>query len=330
MNKLASIFLVVLLALSGCKSPPPPDIRVGTSYPTCSGSGVPGVAGGHQQAACVNGDAGFVLTASQLSDGGLGVPYFAPSTGGSSSDGGGGGVSSGIAAYLSRPAPGHAGAFFTANDGASSIFEDDGTEWRPFVDTGVLGWEVAPGNDAGAYTLVGGSWAASNIQGGTVWVQHNPLVSNSLVGYELPKTTRQTLTVFEVSNLLQSGGTTNYSQIGIWVRDTTSGKASFWCYGGNGTNYLGPYLAVYNFSSLGAYAATATGPTLLLWETGLWLQIVDTGSSLQFDYSTDGVNFVIAYTDTGPYVPSEGNVYGFGMNPYTMLTAMTVESVHVH
>jgi hypothetical protein len=57
---------------------------------------------------------------------------------------------------------------------------------------------------------------------------------------------------------------------------------------------------------------------------------VDTGSSLQFDYSTDGVNFVIAYTDTGPYVPSEGNVYGFGMNPYTMLTAMTVESVHVH
>jgi hypothetical protein len=218
---------------------------------------------------------------------------------------------------------------YTASDGVVQ-YVDDGTEWRPLVD-GVLGWEAAPGNSISAFTQVG--YAAPdtvNVQGGCPYffkAGHGSV--NSLLGYELAKAAGQSLTVFIAPNYV-AGTSTAYGEVGIWVRDTTSGKASFLCLGGNGGGSLLSSLAVYNFSALATYAATAAGPFFNInFGSGVWLQIVDTGTTLKYNYSVDGVNWQTLYTDTGPYVPSEGNRYAVGMNPYGTGLGLTVKSLRL-
>jgi hypothetical protein len=63
------VFLAVLV-LTSCHKPAT-DRPVGSSYPTCVGTGVPGVLAGHQVSLCLTGDGGVMVTPS---DGG--VPYF--------------------------------------------------------------------------------------------------------------------------------------------------------------------------------------------------------------------------------------------------------------
>lgn len=229
--------------------------------------------------------------------------------------------------YASRPAAGKAGNTFTASDIGPVQFIDDGTEWRPLI-RGVAGWETAPGNSLLSYTQVG--YAAPdtvNVQGGCLYFFKTGNAA-SILGYEIPKTSGQTFTVHFTPNFPPVGGGNPYSNIGIWARDTSGGKVSYWCIGGSGTDSTLNTAAVLNFSSLSTYNSTAYGPDEL-WQglSDIWMQIVDNGTHLAFNYSFDGVNYTTAFTDASNYVPSRGNAWGFGLVPVSQSAGMTVDSI---
>lgn len=234
---------------------------------------------------------------------------------------GGGGGGAGYGTYASRPSPGTAGALYIASDGIVP-FVDDGSHWRPLL-LGVPGIEAAPGNSLSAFTQVGLTPSVSNVAGGCPYVSRVANdATDSLCGYEVAKTSGQTL----IANVLCNPNpaiSTELAGAGVWVRDTSGQKYEailFFSEGSSGIR-LAVFQALSLSSSNSAVSAlySALGPSL-------WLKIQDTGSDLVFSYSLDGVNYAVLYTDTGPYVPSRGNAYGFGVDPYNAPSGITVRS----
>lgn len=236
-------------------------------------------------------------------------------------------IKNGFGAYTSRPAPGNAGATYIASDGIVS-FVDDGTEWRPMIQ-GVVGWEVAPNNSSADWTQVGFAPTTVNIEGGCIYVYCDNEGSNSLSGYEQTKTAGQSV----IAHILpfaqpqpNSGFTSSVSQAAIWVRDTSSGNLEGIFFGKDGYADNYNYISLNTYSTLSTFNASTSGG-ILPFSHGIWLRIDDTGSENKFSWSQDGKNW--ALYGTGTYVPSQGNVYGFGVNANGYDAALTVQSFRV-
>ncbi len=236
----------------------------------------------------------------------------------------------GYGAYAARPAPGTVGKIFIASDGIVP-FVDDGTNWRPFI-RGVPGGEVAPGNSIAAFTQVGyAAPDAVNVQGGCLFFQQNTTLGNTdaLLGYEvsLPvvgATPRQS-TIHVIPHW--SGGGQR-AQLGIWARDSVSGKIVFFSLMNGGYGSLNLQLDGYTdfVTEDVSFGFSWFPPT----PNDIWLRLrVEVGGMLWASWSMDGVNFetlLIVTSDYTTYVPGGGDRIGFGFDPKTMAIGMTVDS----
>jgi len=206
--------------------------------------------------------------------------------------------------------------------------------WHPLIG-GRPGGEVAPGNSLAAYTQVGILPTSVNTQCGCLYFSHILTGTNSLCGYERPKTGASTFTVHLIPwQVPLSGTTTGVGSSSVWVRDSSGGKVKTLTFGETGSLLKVPVLAVYNWNSLSSWSSEDTsgerGIIMPLTSRGLWYRIQDTGSSLIFSYSFDGINFRPQVTEAGSYwVPSRGDRWGFGVDPNSAAAAMTVLSVEI-
>lgn len=231
--------------------------------------------------------------------------------------------------YASRPTAGTSGNRYTVSDGAAVDFLDDGTEWRPMIG-GCPGWEVATSNSIAAYTQVGLAPTASNVQCGCLYFQKTSVGGNSLCGYEQAKTSGQAITVHLKALQGTSGSVTHgIAFAGVWVRDTVSGKVEGIFVGPDGTSTTN-CINVYTWSALNTYVGNPAGAVSSIPAEGVWLQVVDTTTSLQFNYSMDGLNFFTLDTDSATYLGNYGNKFGVGSVAKDVGIGVTVDSFLIH
>jgi hypothetical protein len=128
-----------------------------------------------------------------------------------------------------------------------------------------------------------------------------------------------------------SGGTNVFNttwSAGVWARDTSGGKVEGLFFGPQGTAEQAYCVNIYTWSALNTYVGNPNGNVITTPADGVWVKIEDTGTALQFYWSQDGVFYVEAYQDS--YVPSQGNVYGFGSDPTGIEVGMMIDSFDVH
>jgi hypothetical protein len=231
--------------------------------------------------------------------------------------------------YSARPAAGTAGRIYYCSD-ASIAYLDSGSAWLPIVggqsSPSPFAKEAAPGNSISRFTQIGyAAPDAVGVEGGYFsFVKAGHSGTNSLLGYDYAKTSGSTFTVHLIEGC---NGSSPGAQAGIWVQDSASGKLEAILVTQTTGNLL--TLNVVTMTSLAFGSATnVLSESVQLLQHGIWLQIVDTGSALVFKWGFDGVFWNTYYTDSTPYVPSRGNLWGYGINPADAEAQMTVDSIN--
>ena len=301
----------------------------GASQPAPTGSGPVVVVQGVTQSAALSCPVGYAYGVVDAGAGEAGVAGCVSTQGdGGSSGGGGGAVVYG--AYASRAAASGTQNLFIPSAGTGIVpFVDTGS-WLPLLgNMGVAGVEVAPGNDAGLFHDAGpGTMSSFSAVGGCLSfaANANP-ASDALVGYEQVKASiDQTLTAY-LSELVTYNPSQNPNEAyaGVWVRDTTTGALEgIFLY----TQNTETAVVVETYANLAATPTYKAGGYANIGVTpGAWLKITPSGTgTLTFAFSLDGVHSTNVWVDTAPFVPSLGNRYGWGADPYSTQVVLTLES----
>lgn len=84
----------------------------------------------------------------------------------------------------------------------------------------------------------------------------------------------------------------NYSTVGFFLRDTTSGR----CYGWGPIHDTNDNLSLFKYSSNTAVSSVALA-VLAPWAKTCYLRVRDDGTNVYFDHSMDGVNFANCFNE---------------------------------
>lgn len=242
-------------------------------------------------------------------------------------------AANGVGLYAARPASAQAGVRYLATD-AGSEFVYDGSTWRPIV-KGVTGYEPIPNNLFGVWQKWGTAPKTSSLVGGSPYIYRDSAGGNDLSGYYKPKTSRQSMTCHLIGQYAPLSNTTSATAAyGAYVGNVASGKRTGIYIGVNGSTANQTSLNVYNFTN-GGFTSEAAATYKGLMMPGvkdIWIRIVDTGFSLTYSFSYDGINFLLLFTDTTTFLGAGnyGDHFGFGIDPSGSGVGVTCDSFVVH
>jgi hypothetical protein len=231
-----------------------------------------------------------------------------------------------VGTYANRPSAGTKGRIYICSDGAPIIFVDDGANWRPLID-GTFGTESATGNSLAAYTQRNflSSTAASASGGCAILnVFNNGTGPNNLQGIDVSYTTTKAIVVCLKPWVTPSS--TAQFVFGAYIYDSVGGTAEAVCLDCNSTNPA--QIDQISWSDLNTVGSAPGNRTYSGSNERIWFRLkFNGGTTLQYDYSTDGVNFVTTGTKATATSFNRAGVFADARSTSgTVVVNLTVES----
>lgn len=192
--------------------------------------------------------------------------------------------------YSSLPTAGISGRLYYATD-AGIVLRDNGSSWNVVGGDGCPVFTLPPTT---GWTTVGASGSFSADKGGRVLSRPSTSGDSLTVEYRtLSPTSNYTLTAYIEASLNPKD---NGQRSGIGLRESSSGKVITW---GPGV-ITGTGFRVCEWSSL---TGTSDVSSVSLSDSGVfhpirWWRIRDNGTSRFFEFSYNGLDWIIAYTTT--------------------------------
>lgn len=213
-----------------------------------------------------------------------------------------------------RPSAEKNGILYLPSDGLN-FFRDTGSVWATW---GPI-WKLTPPVNGDFSWVNQGSATITDATSHVVLNDSNTGADQLRMRIKSAPSTPYTITIAFM--VVCASGTWNYSA-GMCVRQSSDGKVII-C--GRAFFTGAPYLLSQKFSSSSAFASNNFLVSHVEGHIGIvnWVRYIDDGSSRFWQFSTDGLNYVTAFSE-GRTTYMTADQVGFFINPYHGNTSMTV------